>query len=51
MGEYARMFDTEGEANEWTASLKGVSVMVHVDPRNGTHSVLRKEDLAAVRQS
>jgi hypothetical protein len=34
MGEFSRMFDTEGEANEWTASLKGVNVMVHVDPRS-----------------
>ncbi len=48
MGEYARMFDIEGEANEWTASLKGVHVMVHVDPHDGTHSVLRKEELEAV---
>ena len=48
MGEYARMFDTESEAKEWTASLKGLNAMVHVDPRDGTRSVLRKEELDAV---
>jgi hypothetical protein len=44
-GDYCRMFDTEGEAQDWTASYKGRTVMVHVDPRDPTRSVLRKEEL------
>jgi hypothetical protein len=46
MGEYTRLFDKEAEAQAWTAFYKGRSVMVHVDPRDPTHSVLRKEELA-----
>ena len=45
MGEYSRMIDTEGEANEWAASYKGRTVMVHVDPHDPSSSVLRKEEL------
>lgn len=45
MGEYSRIFDDEKEAKAWTASYKGRSVMVHVDPRDPTHSVLCKEEL------
>ena len=45
MGEYSRMFGEEAEAQAWTASYKGRNVMVHVDPRDFTHSVLRKEEL------
>jgi hypothetical protein len=45
MGEYSRMFSDEAEAQGWTASYKGRSVMVHVDPRDPTRSVLRKEQL------
>ncbi|MGD0894375.1 MAG: hypothetical protein ABR923_22875 [Terracidiphilus sp.] len=45
MGEYSRMFDEEGEAQAWAASYKARSVMVHVDPRDGAKSVLRKEEL------
>jgi len=45
MGEYSRMFDGEGEAQAWAASYKGRTVTVHVDPRDITRSVLRKEEL------
>jgi Protein of unknown function (DUF3592) len=45
MGEYSRMFDDESEAQAWAASYKGRTVMVHVDPRDPSRSVLRKEDL------
>jgi hypothetical protein len=45
MGEYSRMFGVEPEAQAWAASYKGRTVMVHVDPRDPTRSVLRKEDL------
>ena len=44
-GDYSRMFDTEEEAQEWSASYKGKSVMVHVDPHDPSVSVLRKEEL------
>ncbi len=45
MGEYSRMFDSEEEAKAWTASFKGKTVMVHVDPRDPSSSVLRMEEL------
>jgi hypothetical protein len=45
MGEYSRMFDSEEEGKAWTASFKGRTVMVHVDPRDPSRSVLRKEEL------
>jgi hypothetical protein len=45
MGEYCRMFDTENEAQSWTASYKGRNVMVHIDPKDPTRSVLRAEEL------
>ena len=45
MGEYSRMFDGEKEAQGWAASYKGRTIMVHVDPRDPTSSVLRKEEL------
>jgi hypothetical protein len=44
-GDYSRMFKTEAEAQTWGASYKGKAVMVHVDPRDGSRSVLRKEEL------
>ena len=44
-GDYSRMFDREDEAQAWTASYKGRAVLVHVDPRDPSHSVLRKEEL------
>jgi len=45
MGEYSRMFDEEVDAQAWAESYKGRTIMVHVDPRDPTNSVLRKEDL------
>jgi len=49
MGEYSRKFGAlshdEAEAQTWANSYKGRSVMVHVDPRDPTHSVLRKQNL------
>jgi len=45
MGEYSRMFGKEEDAQDWTASYKGRSVMVHVDPRDSANSVLRKEEI------
>lgn len=46
MGEFCRMFDQEFEAHRWADIFKGRTVMVHVDPRDPTHSVLRKESLS-----
>jgi hypothetical protein len=45
MGEYSRMFDEEEGAQSWADSYKGRAVTVHVDPRDPTNSVLRKEEL------
>jgi hypothetical protein len=45
MGEYSRMFDVETDAQAWVAPYKGCTVMVRVDPRDPSRSVLRKEDL------
>jgi hypothetical protein len=45
MGEYSRMFDEEKEAQDWVAPYKGRPVIVHVDPRDPSQSVLRKEEL------
>jgi hypothetical protein len=45
MGEFTRSFTTEEEAQHWTAPYKGKEVMVHVDPRDPSNSVLRKEGL------
>ena len=44
-GDYGRTFGNETEAQSWAASYKGKTVMVHVDPRDPSNSVLRKEDL------
>jgi hypothetical protein len=51
VGEYCKMFDDEPGARAWADSLKGCSVMVHVDPRDPTHSVLREEELGATVQA
>lgn len=45
MGEYCRIFDEEDEAQSWASSYKGRALMVHVDPRDPTKSVLRKDEL------
>jgi len=46
-GEYCRMFDPDEEedAQAWTASYKGSTVMVHVDPQDPSRSVLRKKEI------
>jgi Protein of unknown function (DUF3592) len=46
-GDYSRLFnsDEEADAQAWAASYKGCTVTVHVDPRDPSHSVLRKEEL------
>jgi hypothetical protein len=44
-GDYIRLFDEETDARDWAASYRGETVMVHVDPRDPSHSVLRKEEL------
>lgn len=46
-GDYSRLFEgTErGDAESWAASYKGSTVIIHVDPRDPTVSILRKEDL------
>jgi hypothetical protein len=45
MGEFSRMFGEENDAKAWTLSYKGKAVMVHLDPNDPSHSVLRREDL------
>jgi len=45
MGEYSRMFGKQEEAQAWVTPYKGRTVMVHVDPRDPSSSVLRKEEL------
>jgi hypothetical protein len=44
-GDYSRRFGDKEEAQAWTNSYKGSTVMVHVDPRDPTRSVLREEAL------
>jgi len=50
-GDYDKSFNDPDEAQAWANSLRGCTVMVHVDPRDPSRSALRKEDLdAAVTQ-
>ena len=46
-GDYCREFnaDEEADAQAWANSYKGSSVIVHVDPHDPSHSVLRQEEL------
>ena len=46
-GDYDKSFSDEDEAQDWASSFKGCTVLVHVNPRNPSRSVLRAEDLAA----
>jgi hypothetical protein len=45
MGDYSRRFGNEDDAKAWANSYKGETIKVHVDPRDPTRSVLRKEDI------
>jgi hypothetical protein len=44
-GDFCRMFKTKDEGDQWAAAFKGRNVMVHVDPRDPSRSVLRAEEL------
>jgi hypothetical protein len=46
-GDYTRLFGSEAEARAWASPYQGITVMVHVDPRDPARSVLRKQDLEA----
>ena len=46
-GDYSRSFGTDGDAKDWADSCKGLKVIVRVDPRDPTRSVLRDEDIDA----
>jgi len=48
MGEFGQSFGSEAEAQAWCDAYKGCNVMVHIDPRDPSRSVLRKEDLDRV---
>jgi hypothetical protein len=45
MGDCSRSFGNEDDAKAWANSYKGETVKIHIDPRDPTRSVLRKEDL------
>lgn len=45
IGDYSRDFADEDDARDWANSYKGETIKVHVDPRDLTRSVLRREDL------
>ena len=44
-GDYSKLFDVEEDATTWTNSCKGSAVIVHIDPRDPSRSVLLKKDL------
>jgi Protein of unknown function (DUF3592) len=44
-GDYDKECYSEDEARAWAESVKGSTVMVHVDPKDPANSVLRAEDL------
>ncbi|HEX4311929.1 MAG TPA: hypothetical protein VHZ25_18000 [Acidobacteriaceae bacterium] len=44
-GDYDRSFLNQDDALAWANSLRGCTVMIHVDPRDPSRSALRKEDL------
>lgn len=45
MGEYAKTFPLEGAAKRWAEGFKGKTVLVHVNPKDPSDSVLLKNDL------
>ncbi|HWB32180.1 MAG TPA: hypothetical protein VG714_03305 [Acidobacteriaceae bacterium] len=47
VGDYTREFGggQKDEAHDWVNSYKNKTVMVHVDPRDPTRSVLTKEEV------
>lgn len=48
-GDFDKSFYDQDGATAWANSLKGRTVMVHVDPRDPANSVLRTEDLESVQ--
>lgn len=44
-GDYSRSFGSDEDAQDWADLCKGLRVVVHVDPRDPTRSVLRGEDI------
>jgi Protein of unknown function (DUF3592) len=46
-GDFDKECYSEDEARAWAESVKGSTVMVHVDPKDPGNSVLRAEDLDA----
>jgi len=44
-GDYSSRFVHEKDAQAWAEQYKGTTVMVHVDPRDPSRSVLRQEEL------
>jgi hypothetical protein len=48
MGEFEKRFDSLDEAKEWANGCKGLTVKVHVNPRNPDESILLDEDVPGV---
>jgi hypothetical protein len=48
MGEFEKTFDSLEEAKEWAEACKGLTVKVHVNPRNPDDSILMDEDVPNV---
>jgi len=46
MGEYKREFGVKGQAKAWAEQFKGRTVLVHVNPKDPSDSVLLECDLA-----
>jgi hypothetical protein len=46
MGEYKRQFGVKEQAKAWAAQFKGRTVLVHVNPKDPSDSVLLERDLA-----
>jgi len=50
-GEYARSFPLEAAANRWAEGYKNKNVLVHINPKDASDSVLMKDDLDALGNS